>query len=436
MHPHNLHARRSDPGTAGPVMYYADGAAVVYGEDCLDALRRMPAESVDAIVTDPPYGLSDHHPRVIEAALRAWLSGDREHVPDGKGFMGRRWDRFVPPPAVWDECWRVLKPGGHLLAFAASRTADLMTMSIRLSGFEIRDSIKWIYAQGMPKSHDVSAAIDRQAGAEREVIGTGRAGASSLERVRRVASGYRPNLTNLTPEAYPITRPATAAALKWSGWGTALKPAHEVIVSARKIPAGTVAQNVLLHGTGALNVDGCRIPGRWPTNVVLSHAPKSGDTGDGCANGCVTGCPVAEMDAQSGASTSSAGEPRTGKPGNGWRTTVTGAEYNDHGGASRFFPVFRFEAKAASGERPRGANGEQHVSVKPLGLMRWLVRLVTQPGGLVVDPFLGSGTTAEACMVEGFRFVGMESNPDYLPLIAARLRKPIQGALPIFGGAA
>lgn len=497
---------------------YADGMVELHHGDCLDVLRLMPAASVEAVVCDPPYGLADHHPRVIAAALAAWLDGNREYVPDGRGFMGRNWDRFVPPPAVWDECWRVLKPGGHLLAFAAPRTADLMSMSIRLAGFEIRDSINWVYASGMPKGQNVSKVIDRMrddrsdvlrvtawlnaarvaAGlthkqidavfgfngmashwtsvqgkaaivptwdqwnrlrnllgfgtdmdAEvqalnsrkgslgdnwqaREVVGTAR-------RVRRQSTV---NFAGVSVGAYPVTAAASEDARLWEGWNTTLRPAHEPIVVARKSTGfNTTAANVLEHGTGAINVDGCRAGGgRWPTNVVLGHAPLHGAdgtvVGDACAGGCVPGCPVADLDEQSGQSVSRVGKPRSGRAGNGWRTTMTGAEYEDSGGAARFFPAFRYESKAPSAERPRSLDGVQHVSVKPVALMRWLVRLVTQPGGVVVDPFVGSGTTAEACVLEGFRCIAVERDASYLPLIEARLSKPLQPALDLFGGAA
>ncbi|MEV5819264.1 DNA methyltransferase [Micromonospora haikouensis] len=466
---------------------YADGAVELHHGDCLNVLRAIPDQSVDAVVCDPPYGLADHHPRVIAAALAAWLGGDREHVSDGRGFMGRDWDRFVPPPAVWDECWRVLKPGGHLLAFAAPRTADLMSMSIRLAGFEIRDSINWVYASGMPKGQDISKVIDRMRddrtdvlrvtawlntariaagfthkqidavfgfngmashwtsvqgkaaivptwdqwerlrgllgfGADmdgqvralnarkgsvgdnwqaREVVGTAR-------RVRRQSAV---NLAPISDGDYPVTAAASEDARRWEGWNTTLRPAHEPIVMARKSTGfNTIAANVLEHGTGALNVDGCRAEGgRWPANIVLAHAPlyDAGGVvvGDACAGGCVSGCPVVCLAEQSA-------------------------------GTSRFFPVFRYESKASSAERPRSLDGTQHVSVKPLGLMRWLVRLVTQPGGLVVDPFAGSGTTAEACVLEGFRCVAVEREASYLPLIEARLSKPLQPTLNLFGGAA
>ena len=190
-------------------LYYLDDLTTIHHGGALDVLRAMPDESVHSIVTDPPYGLSNTDPRHVAETIARWGSGDREYVPSGRGFMGKEWDAFVPPVAVWDECLRVLKPGGHLLAFAGSRTADLMGLAIRLAGFEMRDSLAWIYGSGFPKSHDVG----KSTGAE-----------------------------------------------QWEGWGTALKPAHEPIIMARKpLAEKTVARNVLAHGTGAINVDACRV---------------------------------------------------------------------------------------------------------------------------------------------------------------------------------
>lgn len=443
-------------------VYYADDLVTLHLGDCLDVLPTLADASVDAVVCDPPYGLADHHPTVIAQALSAWLAGDRAHVPNGRGFMGKEWDRFVPPPAAWDECLRVLKPGGHLVAFAAPRTVDLMTLSIRLAGFEIRDSLHWIYGSGFPKSHDVSKAIDNAAGAERQVIGHTKAGASSLERVRRVEQGYRSALTNVDTSAIPITVAATVEAAQWAGWGTALKPAHEPIVLARKSLAGTVAAAVLLHGTGALNIDACRTEaagrpsrtaafngyegdtygsarstglatgttdmGRWPANILLGHGPD-------CAAECQPGCPVAEMDRQSGVTGGNArankGERHGAVYGGGAGPSGSGGPrgHDDHGGASRFFPVFRYEAKAPASERPRLADGTAWPTVKPLALMQWLIRLVTPPGGLVLDPFAGSGTTLEAAVTEGFRAVGVEREQDGAELCVTRLSKPLETAL-------
>jgi len=404
--------------------YYSDSSVTLHHGDCLDVLRTMPDASVDAIVTDPPYGL---------------------------GFMGKGWDD-LPPGLPWaTECLRVLKPGGHLLAFGGSRTWHRLACAVEDAGFEIRDSIAWLYGSGFPKSLDVSKAIDRAAGAERAVVGL-------ADRKTSLGSAGVLGASNFG-EVPQITAPATPEAARWQGWGTALKPAFEPIVVARKPLAGTVAANVLAYGTGALNIDGCRVGtngevvstpqsnpdnrdpssyavltdrdrfqqmqresiertntlGRWPPNVVLdSHA-------------------AAELDRQSGATASHGGGTRS--PG-GMFDLPGGPPIarGDQGGASRFFPTFRYEAKAPTFERPR-VDGVAHPTCKPLDLMRWLVRLVTPPGGTVLDPFAGSGTTGEACVVEGFRCVLIEREADYLPLIVARLSKPIAPVLD-FGASA
>ncbi|QWY82042.1 DNA methylase [Mycobacterium phage Marsha] len=321
--------------------------------DCRDILTELEDASVDSIVTDPPYEL---------------------------GFMGKKWDGsgIAFDVEMWEQCLRVLKPGGHLLAFGGSRTWHRLTVAIEDAGFEIRDSIAWLYGSGFPKSLDVSKAIDKAAGAEREVR-------------------------------------------QWQGWGTALKPAFEPIVVARKPLVGTVAANVLEHGTGALNIDACRIgtaQGRWPTNVVLD------------------GTQADELDAQSGIQKSGTAVQRNGggqkifggiAGGENSAGARPDAGYNDEGGASRFFPVFKYQAKAPAKERPSYVNEDgakvMHSTVKPLTLMRWLARLVCPPGGVILDPFAGSGTTVEACLVEGFDCIAIENEADYIPLIEHRISR-------------
>lgn len=250
------------------------GESTLYLGDCLESLRKMPDNSVDSIVTDPPYGLA---------------------------FMGKKWDYDVPSVEIWAECLRVLKPGGHLLAFAGTRTQHRMAVRIEDAGFEIRDMIAWVYGSGFPKSLDVSKAIDKAAGAEREVVGQKDFGPSSLGNQSNAENGYRDRI--YTEGLHQITAPATEAARQWQGWGTALKPALEPITMARKPLVGTVAANVMKHGTGALNIDGCRVgdggqlswtkprgigymgggsdagtvaatesaKGRWPANLILSY---------------------------------------------------------------------------------------------------------------------------------------------------------------------
>ena len=346
---------------------------VVIPGDCLDILRSLGPASVDAIVTDPPYGL---------------------------GFMGKAWDA-LPPGVEWArECLRVLKPGGYLLAFGGTRTWHRLAVAIEDAGFEIRDSVAWLYGSGFPKSLNVSKAIDK---ATREVI----------------------------------TAHATPEAEQWSGWGTALKPAFEPIVVARKPLTGTVAANVLEHGTGALNIDGCRIEGdmstgTWGAKQTTSLGYHGGTEGSGYrtekpsgrwpANVVLDEDQASVLDAQSG-TTKATPRRRNAPKGAGTYGAFTGADEDrqgpaDPGGASRFFYV----AKAPKKERPV-VGGVTHPTVKPLTLMRWLVRLVTPPGGIVLDPFAGSGTTLEAAVLEGFAAVGIEREADYLQLIEARMRR-------------
>lgn len=455
-----------------------DGSVTLHLGDSLDVLAALPDASVDAVATDPPYEI---------------------------GFMGKTWDStgIAYNVDLWRHCWRVLKPGGHLVAFGAPRTYHRLAVAIEDAGFEIRDSLHWIYGSGMPKGQDIGKLIDKRrddreqvlqvtawlAAARdaagwtnrqidalwgfsgmaglwttkgkaaiipkcdqwerlREALGfddaeilplveelNGRKGAVGESWAEREVIGERTAATRKSGHLYGdysgdgrISLPAADAARRWEGWNTQLKPAHEPIVLARKSTGyeSTVA-NVLLHGTGALNVDGCRTEagqdyrekcasvvginsprngatlgewtgaredsahpaGRWPTNVLFGHGP-------GCVDGgaCAPGCPVPEV-----------------------------------GVNGRFYPVFRYEAKAPASERPRTADGVVHTTVKPLALMRWLVRLVTPPGGLVLDPFAGSGTTLEACVLEGMRAVGVELDPQHVELCRARLSKPMTPAL-------
>jgi DNA modification methylase len=360
----------------------------IHEGDSLAILKTLPDNSVDSVVTDPPYALE---------------------------FMGKGWDKFTPGEfqhwcEEWArECLRVLKPGGYLLAFGGTRTWHRLAAGIEDAGFQMRDSLAWLYGSGFPKSLDVSKAIDKAAGAEREVVGP-----SNRHSGRTSANGAVSDLARYGQAGDVITAPATDAAKQWEGWGTALKPAFEPIVMARKpLSEKTVAANVLKHGTGGINIDACRVKtneGRWPANVLLDEES------------------AAELDEQSGVLRSGA------KAAHHQRTTV-GGNGNTHGkmagvlgplvdksegGASRFFPVFKYQAKAPAKERPK-VDGVAHPTVKPLELMRWLIKLVTPPEGTVLDPFTGSGTTVEAAMMEGMSVVGIEREPEYFPLIQVRI---------------
>lgn len=450
--------------------YYQDEQVILHHGDCLAVLRahdygydwnlghrsaRMfPDCSVDAVITDPPYGIAFmgkdwDQPGAFGSERR---NGSPQRTQrEGLAMDAGRYD--LSPAAMLNfqrwctawatECLRILKPGGHLLAFGGSRTWHRLAAAIEDAGFETRDSIAWLYGSGFPKSLDVSKAIDKAAGAERGVVGTHhRHGGGSA-----VSGSMLGSLG--TDSELPLTAPATVAAKRWQGWGTALKPSFEPIVVARKPLSGTVAQNVLEHGTGALNIDACRVTtgdalvrpsvqrhdnevlgkglgagaqvepaGRWPTNVVLDeHQAEALDRQTGVLH---SGTMRAGTDRQ----------PRAGGTiyGADARNFVPADTYGDSGGASRFFPVFRYEAKAPTSERPN-ADGVQHPTVKPLDLMRWLVRLVTPVGAVVLEPFAGSGTTAEACVLEDRQCIAIEREADYLPLIVSRLQKPVQQGL-------
>jgi len=408
--------------------------------DALAELARIPDDSIDSVVTDPPYGLANTDPAHVVEALTKWATGDREFIPEGRGFMGKAWDAFVPPPAVWDECLRVLKPGGHLLAFAGSRTFDLMTLSIRFAGFDIRDSIAWLYGSGFPKSMDVSKAIDKadrgvpQGGSDPTSPHHGQykttrtegkrwdtdsgqsygAGGSAFltstatERTTAPSTPPTPETSAAAAGGSPRATPGATAlsndAHAWQGWGTALKPAFEPIVVARKPFPNTVAANVLAHGTGALNIDATRVAASDPEAYAAKGASVVG------LDSNRTGGTHGEWQGARTDSTSAAGR----WPANVILDESQAATFDE----SRFFYV----AKAPKSERPV-VDGVAHPTVKPLTLMRQLVKLVTPPEGVVLEPFAGSGTTLEAAYLEGFESIGIEMTPDYWPLIQARIER-------------
>lgn len=408
--------------------------------DCRDHLSQIDASSIDSIVTDPPYGLS---------------------------FMGKGWDHGVPGIEFWVAALRVLKPGGHLLAFGGTRTHHRLMVAIEDAGFEIRDCLMWLYGSGFPKSLDVSKAIDKAAGIlATQSQGANYAGGDYAPRDKAFRSDY----------GYQYA-PATDLAKQWDGWGTALKPAWEPIILARKPLIGSVAANVTAYGAGALNVDGCRIEGK-PEPTRFDPARHSHDgwrmnaTGAECAvnahpagrwpaNVVLDEDAAALLDAQSGER--KAGSAKTGlEPkaaafsGNLYGDAAVNGQafegYGDTGGASRFFYV----AKASSAERNRGLSGlperrvdpvnhtdqrvwdipgshatpraNHHPTVKPIALMQWLCRLVTPAGGTVLDPFMGSGSTLIAASREGFNAVGIELDPEYAEIA----RRRITGDCPLF----
>jgi site-specific DNA-methyltransferase (adenine-specific) len=419
-----------------------DGAQVFLG-DCREVLEGFPDNSVDSIVTDPPYEL---------------------------GFMGKGWDSsgIAYDVNLWMHCLRVLKPGGHILAFGGSRTWHRLAVAIEDAGFEIRDNISWIYGSGFPKSLDVSKAIDKRAGAEREVVG---------QQSRQIGKGNwqvddggwqdSSKADENGVRTFDLTSPATSEAQQWEGWGTALKPAHEPVVVGRKPLVGTVAENVLEWGVGGLNIDACRIAGSYPVVPAKANSGRSNGlmgeptahpgtephaAGRWPANVILDEHTAGLLDEQSGVSVSKRslmGSMTVEGSHEGWKrkshagfTSERG--FDDSGGASRFFYV----AKASKRDRNEGLeelearvggsmNGAEyregkptnhpvrenfHPTVKPTALMRYLIKLVTPPGGTVLDPFTGSGSTGKAALLDGFEFVGVELTEEYLPIIEGRLR--------------
>jgi len=636
----------------------------------IDILKQYPDNYFDAIVTDPPYGLGKE-PNA-EELMKDWIEKGYHEI-SGTGFMGKEWDAFIPQPIFWKEVFRVLKHGGHVLSFFGTRTYDWGVMSMRFAGFEVRDCIQWLYGSGFPKSHNISKAIDKMYGAEREVIGKSdytmpKADNSMSENSYGISGGKLANGNTAERITAEITAPSTEQAKKWDGWGSALKPANEPIVLARKpLEKGlTIAENVLKWGTGAINIDGCRVnidrndpnhrntkpsksadtsmfniggvnygqnsQGRFPANLILTHhedckcigtkkvkaisggtnTPFSNDFfknigggigsnagGLGDANGeetvedwiCVDDCPIKILDEQSGESKSSNTKRSRNTIGSFGMPNDNTPEYSDKGGASRFFintksggnydffiyiynlinlnicgitlenqkvvgtlngvtmeiekfiqnaeqftignksmeicqkdmkfiiltltnqmielktcnvlqgvnidfytqellkttnllmelkiedvniakninhlmnlllemvehikvivnlvpnqncnsgerkiesdiinttesieknSRFFYVAKASKSERNKGLDGflNGHPTIKPIKLMQYLVRLITPPNGIVLDPFCGSGTTGVACKLEGFQFVGLEQDAEYSKIAQARI---------------
>ena len=398
--------------------------------DCLVELKKLPDNSVDSIVTDPPYGLS---------------------------FMGKKWDYDVPKVEVWQECLRVLKPGGHLLSFAGTRTQHRMAVRIEDAGFEIRDMIAWVYGSGFPKSLNISKAIDRAAG-ELKPEGKG-----------FTVAGYShapDKLLHTAPsKGYVPPAPATEAAKQWEGWGTALKPALEPITLARKpLSEKTVAENVLTHGTGGLNIDGCRVEadtkysdgtfnettkvggqvygwaksykfqrskpnetGRFPANLIHDGSEEV----VGLFPHTVSKWGTQKNNPQAKDSMWGIGETNNGN-------NFTG----DQGSAARFF----YCAKASKSERNKGCeglerknnmrvnaprkseeqkhatvHGNNHPTVKPIALMEYMIKLITPPGGTVLDPFMGSGSTGIAAKNLGCSFIGIDMTAEYVEIARARI---------------
>ena len=425
--------------------------------DCIDKLKELDDNSVDSIVTDPPYGLS---------------------------FMGKKWDYDVPSQEIFEECLRVLKPGGYLLSFAGSRTYHRMAVRVEDAGFEIRDQIMWIYGSGFPKSMNIGIQVDKKLGNQREVVGEKVRG--DVEKAKENGAGYLadPANRNNTKQFGYGTQTITKGNSEWEGWGTALKPAHEPIVMARKpLSEKTVVNNVLEWGTGGINIDESRIS---TDEVITNHsrgaesAISKGKYGDSKeqethqtpsqtlgrfpANIILDKEAGRILDEQTG-ELSTVGSPK--KIDNS-KTSIFGAGvpgfqmYGDKGGASRFFYCpktsktdrnegldefedkyyaagnqakaelkrgnVEFNSNKGKGKDERhnhnqvGVSKNNHPTVKPTDLMLYLIRLITPKGGTTLDPFMGSGSTGKAAVRGGFDFVGIEREKEYMEIAEARIQ--------------
>lgn len=387
--------------------------------DNIEHLKTMADNSVDSVVTDAPYGLGKS-PDPMKL-LQDWLDHGYHEVK-GSGFMGKKWDAFVPQPLFWKEVFRVLKPGGHVLCFFGTRTYDWGVMAMRLAGFEVRDCIQWVYGSGFPKSMDISKAIDKQAGAEREVVGKYQPpGMDKPWNLKEAKNDRSVEVFSSDRNNLDITAPATDEAKQWDGWGTALKPANEPIVLARKpISEGTVADNILKWGTGGLNIDGCRVEFQSDKDFKSATFGRGTDIMGGNYVGATHSSGRTNIEADpkgrfpanlihdgseevtrlfpesKGGSSVSGKEPSKTGDGNcyGEYNRVPFQSHNDSGSAARFF----YCAKASKKER---GEYNKHPTVKPVALMRYLTRLVNPPGGVCLDPFGGSGSTAVGWKMDG-----------------------------------
>lgn len=405
----------------------------LHGDDCREVLKGLDDNSIDSVVCDPPYALVSIQKRFGKDGSAPTKDGD-VYARSSAGFMGKQWDTGETAFAVefWQQVFRVLKPGGHVVAFSGTRTYHRMACAIEDAGFEIRDQLAWTYGSGFPKSHDISKAIDKKAGAVRDVVSRGASGKNSLMGGLSGTEGE---------SGHEITEPKTDDAKKWAGYGTALKPCWEPICLARKAVEGTIAENVLKYGPGALNIDGCRVgdedEGRWPTNImhdgsdeVISCFPDS--------NG--------QLGSISGNEENTTGQ--NGIWGSYGKRPASSPRVETNKSASRFF----YCAKASSADREEGLDEfiaktvddgrtspvdnpylrgdtsrlNTHPTVKPTELMRWLCRLITPPGGTILDPFMGSGSTGKAAVIEEYQFIGCEREEEYIPISQARIEWAIK----------
>ena len=442
--------------------------------DCIEEMQKLIDDGVqvDSVVTDPPYHLTSIVKRFgKEDSAPAQFGTDGAYARASKGFMGKEWDGgdIAFRPETWELALKLLKPGGHLLAFSASRNYHRMAVAIEDAGFEIRDQMMWLYGSGFPKSQNMGKAVDKKQGNDREVLGT------KITNVGMQGNNFKRGSKSGEVEV-------TKGNSEWEGWGTALKPAHEPIVMARKpLSESSIVDNVLKHGTGAINIDGCRVEGndaKYPdTNPDFrdqgkkskeaigidklsfgqvqnaERTEKSDDTPQGRfpANVMHDGSDVIVNQfphTKSGKDVNPTDNGVSGFFGNEMGYYSKDANYGDEGSAARFF----YCPKTSKSERHSnlddhetsvGANGNKwtdqdyrkgdtkptterkntHPTVKPVELMKYLCRLVTPKGGTVLDPFMGSGSTGMAAKDEGFDFIGIEKEKEYFEICESRINR-------------
>ena len=386
----------------------------IYNQDCVEALKELEDNSVDSIITDPPYGL---------------------------GFMGKEWDSLPPSREVFEECFRVLKHGGHILSFGGTRTYHRMAVAIEDAGFEVRDMIEWVYGSGFPKSHNIGKAVDKLQGNGRVVVGKN----------PMMHSWKAEDNTGQTygkyGKSFEEVSQLTKGTSEWEGWGTALKPAHEPICMARKpLAEKTVAQNVLKYGTGGINIDESRVEGisevdknSWKTNRKTDGGSGWAFRGETSPEQNIQGrFPANLIHDNSEEVRECFPETKSGKMGPQHTRHTDGSPngiygkfdinhelgetYGDSGNASRFFKSIIYQAKASKSERGQGNN---HPTVKPIALMEYLIKMVTPKGGVVLDPFNGSGSTGCGAVKNGFKYIGIDITPEYIEISECRIKAHI-----------
>ena len=396
--------------------------------DCLDVLKTLPDNSVDSVVTDPPYGLGKQ--QNLKDVMTSWIDKDYHEI-EGKGFMGKEWDAFVPQPIVWKEVLRVLKPGGHMLVACGTRTQHMMGFSIEYAGFEPRDVISWLYMSGFPKSHNIGKAIDEKLGNKREVVGEKEVKDFSLHEGSMMSKE-----TTEDGKTKTITVDDTKGTTEYEGLGTALKPAVEFWGLWRKpLSESSIADNVLKHGTGGINIDGCRIPNSGEDYYDLEKRKESKGQGvdtpinftgrdQDSKHGVIDNGRFPNNVLHDGSDEVLNSLPELGrrffycaKPSRNERDAGLESFEDQEKVGEYCLSYHEGEKRIDNAEAVKNV----HPTVKPIALMRYLCRLITPPGGTILDPYIGSGSTGVGAIMEDFKCIGIEREEDYAKIAEARI---------------